>query len=543
MADVFTVGALALAAEGANAVGAVRITLFEQEMEIELVRAARFERGFVMASVAESRPMRVPYSAVRGLVRRRRALCLALDPQIGTPYTRFTLAHFTSDPREALSHAFDARQRAAVFVVTIPLVLGSLAIATASPSWASGVAGRLSVGVVVALVAWFVLRDLFQAATWGGAESNRLSESFEQALSRRLGLEPVAARPSEVPVPLLVPESDSVSRVFYVPSWIRAAVAVVGASIAVVVGIAFYRRYSKPPEASERVTIKEPATKISSVWSASSVQVAVPEKPHWPRCVCGRPSSALWNDGISKLEVLFAARPDDGSGVVVPTQDKKNRSKYDFDVSVVNNASTELPEVTVLLTFARRNAAGERVGATDRGLYFAGPLLPGRAVKWHVKAPGSEMRVEPSVSGTLDTDRVPAPADAFFELSRANQRVVRIHAAKMLAYHRDARASEVLAALGPANPGEERILGRISRAMRSVFVCDAKPVDESLEVCLVNTTVEPAKITAISVLGADDAPVARHAFEVEVPVHDGVRIRLPVKNRPAPGEFDLELAK
>src|SRR5689334_1537645 len=134
MADVFTVGALALAAEGANAVGAVRITLFDDEMEIELVRAARFERGFVMASVAESRPMRVPYSAVRGLVRRQRALCLALDPQVATPHTRFTLAHFTTDPRDALGHAFESRQRAALFVMVIPLLLGALVVATTSSS-------------------------------------------------------------------------------------------------------------------------------------------------------------------------------------------------------------------------------------------------------------------------------------------------------------------------------------------------------------------------------------------------------------------------
>jgi len=543
MADVFTVGALALAAEGANAVGAVRITLFDQEMEIELVRAARFERGFVMGSVAESRPMRLPYSAVRGLVRRGRALCLALDPQVATPHTRFTLAHFTTDPRDALSHAFEARQRAAVFVLVIPLLLGSLVAGTASPSLASGIVGRLSAGFVVAFVAWFVLRDLFQAATWGGAASDRLSENFEQALSQRLGLESVAARPPEVPVPLLSPEPDPVGRVIDVPPWVRAAVAVLVASVAVVLGIAFFTRYSKPPEPSEQVTIKEPAAKISSVWTASSVQIVVPEKPRLPRCVCARPSSPLWNDGIAKLEVLFATRPDDGSGVVSPVQDKKNRSKYDFDVSVVNNGPTDLPEVTVLLTFARRNTAGERVGATDRGLYFAGPLLPGRAVKWHVKAPGSEMRVEPSIAGTLSPTGAPAPADAFFELSKANQRVVRIHAAKMLAYYQDARAAEVLAGLGAPNPGEERVLARIRRATRPVFGCDFRPVDAGLEVCLVNTTISPVKPTAIAWLGADDAPAGRHVADVEIPVHDGVRIRLPVKTPPVPQEVELELAK
>lgn len=543
MADVFTVGALALAAEGANAVGAVRITLFEDELEIELVRAARFERGFVMGTVAESRPMRVPYAAVRGLVRRGRALCLALDPQLATPHTRFTLAHFTTDPSDALSHAFDSRQRAAVFVTVIPLLLGALVVATTSTSLAGGLVGRSSTGLVVAIVAWFVLRDLFQAATWGGASSDRLSESFEQALTRRLGLASAVVPTPEIPAPQLVPDADPVERSVGIPPWIRGAFAVIVASVALVVGVAFFMRYSKPPDPSERVTIKEAAAKISSVWTASSAQVVAPEKPRRPRCVCARPSSPLWNDGISKLEVLFAARADDGSGVVVPKEDKKNRFKYDFDTSVVNNASTALPEVTVLLTFARRDPAGQRIGATDRGLYFAGPLLPGRAVKWHVKAPGSEMRVEPSLVGQLDPTSAPAPADAFFELSRANQRAVRIHAAKMLAYLRDARAADVLVALGPPNPGEERMLARINRAMRPVFGCDPKLVGESLEVCLVNTTLSSATVSAIKLLGTDDAAIGRHALDVEIPVHDGVRIQLPGTTKAVPAEIDLELMK
>ncbi|MBK9258816.1 MAG: hypothetical protein IPM54_03155 [Polyangiaceae bacterium] len=542
VADVFTVGALALAAEGANAVGAVRITLFERDMEIELVRAARFERGFVMASVVEAAPMRVPYAAVRGLVRRGRALCLALDPQLATPHTRFTLAHFTLDPRDALARAYVARQRAALFVAAMPLLLGSLVAVAAPPSLVSGAVGRLSAAAVVAIVSWFVMRELFQAATWGGAASDRLSDAFERALCLRLGLEPTAPAPA-ANLPLLAEDPDPASPSRHTPPWMRPVFAVLAVAAFVVASVAFFRKYSAPPDPSERITIKEPAARISSVWSAAPVEAIVPPKPRLPRCVCPRPSSPLWNDGILALEVLFAARPDDGSGVVVPMPDKRNRPRYDFDVSVVNNASTPLPEVTVLLTFARRDEAGTRVGATDRGLYFAGPLLPGRAVKWHVVAPGTEMRVEPSVVGMLDADRAPASADAFFELSRARLRTVRMHAAKMLAYHRDKRVHDVLAALGPPKPGEERLLARIARVSRDVFACDIKSVEASFEVCLVNTTLKPARVAAVSPLGADDAVAGRHALDVEVPVHDGVRVRLSATMQPLPQEMDLELVK
>ncbi len=543
MADVFTVGALALAAEGANAVGAVRISLLDHEMEIELVRAARFERGFVMAGVAESAPMRVPYAAVRGLVRRGRALCLALDPKVATPHTRFTLAHFTHDPRDALAHVYDARRRAALYVAIMPVLVGAIVAYAAPPNLVSGVVGRLSAGTVVTLVTWFVLRDLLANATWGGAASERLSEAFEQALCARLGLVPAPA-PMPVKLSLPLPDLDPTpaSKPFELPPWARAMLAVLAVSTAVVLGVAFFRKYSKPPDESERVFVKEPASRISSVWTASSVEF-VPTKPRLPRCVCARPSSPLWNDGIAALEVLFAAKPDDGSGVVAPTLDRRNRAKYDFDVSVVNNAPKQFPDVTVLLTFARRNDAGERVGATDRGLYFAGPLLPGGAVKWHVKAPGSEMRVEPSVTGLLDPERAPAPADAFFELSKAKQRVVRIHAAKMLAYHRDPRALEVVTDLGAPNPGEEKTLARIARAVRPVFACEIKAVQDALEVCLVNTTLAAAQVSSLSLLSPDDAPTNRQAMSVEVPVHDGVRVRLPVAVKPVPAEIELELPK
>jgi len=39
------------------------------------------------------------------------------------------------------------------------------------------------------------------------------------------------------------------------------------------------------------------------------------------------------------------------------------------------------------------------VGAVDRGLFWGGALAPGHAVKWHVAAPGNEVRFDTSVSG------------------------------------------------------------------------------------------------------------------------------------------------
>lgn len=545
MAGTFTVGALALAAEGANAVGAVRLTLLPEVIEIELVRAAGFRSGFVPGSVAESVEMRVPYTAVRGLVRRGRALCLALDPSIGAPYTRFTLARFTYDPRGALAHAYEARRRAALAVAILPVPAGLLAALATPASLVSGLVGRMSAGVLAALVVWLVLREVLRFATWGGPMSDRLADSFEVALCQRLGFAPVATAPFSPPNP--PPEPSTL------PSWARAPLLVSFVSVAAVLGISFFQHYLRPAEPAELPPPMPLLTaKLAPALAPPSPEALLagptePEKNRLPRCVCPRAESPLWKDGVSTLEVLLSSRPEDGSGRVAPHSRKGGALAYDFDLSVVNNGATPLRDVRVLVTFARRTEEGRRVGATDRGLYWAQPLQPGRAIKWHLKAPGTEMRIEPSITSVLDAGHDPAPPDAFFALSQARQRVVRIHAAKMLAYHHDPRALEVLASLGPASPGEELVLARIARAARPVVACDAKRVAEFMDVCLFNNALEPRRVAALRVItqtdNATDTPGDALPVGVDVPVHDGVRVSVPHAAAALPSELDVELAK
>ncbi|MDC3956637.1 hypothetical protein [Polyangium jinanense] len=531
MAGTFTVGALALAAEGANAVGAVRLTLLPDVLEIELVRAAGFRSGFVPGSVAESVDMRVPYTAVRGLVRRGRALCLALDPSIAAPYTRFTLARFTYDPREALARAYEARRRAALSVALLPAPLGLIAALASPASLVTGLLGRLAVGLVVAAGSFFLLRELLRFATWGGPGSDRLAETFELALCQRLGFVPVATAPFAPPPAPPIPEAS-------LPAWARAPLLVALVAALSVLGISFFQRYGKPPDpATVAPNVPLLVAHLASAFPAPSPAEASAGEPRLPRCVCAHAASPLWNDGLPVLEVLLASRPEDGSGRVVPSE----RRGYNFDLSVVNNGSTRLPDVSVLVTFARRDDQNRRVGATDRGLYWGKPLYPGRAIKWHLKAPGTEMRIDPPRLGLLEAGREPASPDAFFELSHARQRVVRIHAAKMLAYHRDPRALEVLASLGPPSPDEETVLARITRAARPVIACDITPASESLEVCLFNDSLSPQRVVAARTIADRDAPSQRAPLPVVVPVHDGVRVSVPLPPRPVPSELDLEV--
>jgi hypothetical protein len=538
VAPTFSVGALALAAEGANAVGAVRLTLLPEVIEIELVRAAGFRSGFVPGGIAESVEMRVPYTAVRGLVRRGRALCLAVDPSVAAPYTRFTLARFTYDPREALGRAYEARRAAALSVLLLPGPLGLLAALAAPSSLVSGSVGRLSSGILAALVVWIGLRELLRFATWGGPRSDRLADAFEVALCGRLGFVPVTTPPF-APQGHGAPEPSSSS------AFLPRALPIVGLmAILGVLGIALAKRYVRPAAPAELpLAVPLLTARVAPAWTGRPVEELVPAPVRLPRCVCARADSPLWSEGMRALEVLLAQRPEDGSGRVIPTAPDDGRPAFEFDLSVVNNAATSVRDISVLVTFARRDERGRRVGATDRGLFWGSTLLPGRAVKWHVSAPGTEMRIEPSIVGFLEPDREVAPPDAFAELGRARQRIVRIHAAKMLAYLRDPRALEVVTALGPASPGEDLVLARIARASRHVVACGITPVAASLDVCLFNSSLEPRRVAALSTVPTGETPSERLALSVEVGVHDGVRVSIPLAVRPPPLELDVELVE
>src|SRR4051812_19513958 len=99
------------------------------EIEIELVQVAGFSLGFAPGGVAEPVSFRVPFTAVRGLLREGRVLFLTFDPAVVTPYNRFALAGFADDPAASLARAFQARDRARWASFLLPPPLGLLAAA------------------------------------------------------------------------------------------------------------------------------------------------------------------------------------------------------------------------------------------------------------------------------------------------------------------------------------------------------------------------------------------------------------------------------
>ena len=535
MPAFFSVGALALAAPRANAVGAVRLTLAPAALEVELLRVVGFSSGFASGGVAEPVRFTVPYVAVRGLVRRGRMLYLALDPGVVAPYNRFALARFTEDPAQALTRAYLARSLSRWVSYLVPLPFGALVGLLAPPALVSGALGRASLAVLAGLAAWAALREIVAWQSWGGPLSDRSRDALELAMAERLGLLPgPAAVLDETPFPLGA--ARSVTRVraaAEAPSSAlpaRALFAAAAVAAFAVFAMAVSKRLGDPAAIPPAVETLHTGLAEAARRTHESVTPDVPEPTiaraaDRPRCSCLRAASPLWKEGVPALAILTFAGDDDIASGAVAREDRAGSPRYDFDVVAVNDGARPLRDVRVTLTFARRSKSGRRVGAVDRGLFWSGLLAPGHAVKWHVRAPGSEMRIDASVTGTLDDASVsPAPAEAFAELTRSRYRAVRVHGARMLAYLHDPRGREAALALDGRTPEDRALLAQIARAAAPVIACEPTVHEDRLSICVFNGAAQPR-----SGLELRGLPASAPRFPIEgiLAVHEGVRLDVP----------------
>ncbi|WP_437720201.1 hypothetical protein [Sorangium sp. So ce861] len=621
MARAFSVAALAIAEGGANAVGAVRFTCAEAELEVELVRVAGYAEGFALGAVAAPVRFGVPYTAIRGLFRRGKALCVALDPSACSPHNCFVLARFEGDlpgvpgvisptAMEAMETAYRARVHARVASWVAPAPLGVLAAALSPDYLASGPLGTASLALLVALATWLGLRFAARLATWGGPPSDRLRDALVEELSRRMGFASdrlAASTPGASAPPVFAPrptplaarpgrERGGEDGLDALPLRARVLVPAALAVVGIVATMAFVQRFAAPrdlPPAERQASrgVGPAARGAAAALLASEVRERA--EPSFPHCLCERADSPLWQQGVPILSVLGSTGPDDGAGVIAPIlrRDRAEddeaaaesgesgaepgaaaaepgaaaaepgdagaaagdagsdgggrarrpaRGRYDFELAVVNNSGAPVRDFRVLLTFARRNLRGERAGITERGLFWEGALAPGRAVKWHVEAPGTEVKIEPGVTGMLDGETGVASPDAFFQLTRARYRVVRIHAAMMLAWLRDPRARDALVSLLPAASGEEEKLERIRRATADVIPCSVAAEEGRLRACLFNGGVAPLRGVTLREVAAGEGGAPRAwPIAATLPVHEGVEVTLPLEGSAAPAELEV----
>ncbi|MFT3768783.1 MAG: hypothetical protein QM820_25330 [Minicystis sp.] len=559
----YTVHALAIAARRANVAGVVRLTCAPEGLEIELIRVTGFALGFAPGGVADPVAFRVPYTAVRGLVREGRLLYLALDPAVITPYNRFALARFAEDAGDVLARAQESRARARWASFILPAPSGAIAALAVPETLADGILGRLSVGAIAALGAWVLLRGLVMWKSWGGPFSDRFRDRFEAELAERLALTPpltttpapavrIAPRRPPVRPPAIIPEPITPTvvappalhvappRAVHVaepPASVRQPllrkplIAAFAAAVGVVMVVGFLRRHAaeRPPPPALPLLM----TGLGAAVRLVSLDVRAPPEPE--HCLCVRADSPLWKDGVPVLSVITFEGDETAITDPEPTLDRKGFPKYRFDLAIVNNGARGLRDVRLTLTFARRTESGKRVGAVDRGLFWEGVLRPGHAAKWHVAAPGNEVRTDVSVTGTLAAQNLdPAPADAFFGLTSARVRAVRVHGAIMLAYLRDPRAGAAARALAAQSSSDDAILARVRRAAAPVIACEVRREGEQIEACVFNGSSRPRSglsLREVPVAGAPGAGAAEPRglpIDRTVPVHDGLRLRFAI---------------
>jgi hypothetical protein len=549
------VGALAVADRRANAVGPVRLSCEADTLRLELLRVGRFAAGFALVGLAQAISFRVPYTAIRGLVREGHTLYLALDPVVAAPYNRFALARFSRDPHEALMRAFRLRSFATLLSVLLPLPLAVLAAYSLPQQLVAGHLGMAAVAIVVAWLSWHGLRRLVAWLTWGGPDSDRLRVAFEHTVAARLGLEP-AAELAEEPAVLLAPtpmEAPAVPLRSVLGTAIRpiafglAGVMAVAAAAGAVLVV---QRYG----VAEVVVL--PVDEATSgmedpIVGLGSAAVAV-GTPDLPGCSCQRADSLLWRQGVPQLSILLSrdrgqvdalwvepgrtypvtfddegAPPKAEAGASDGESRPPPARRIELDVAVVNNSTEPLKTIDLVVTFAKRDDRGIRRNIIERGLHWPRELGPGESVKWRVEASGCELRVDSRNDARLGQGGLTAaPGDAFLALREARLSVVRLHAAMMLSYLRDERATGFAKALGSLAELEELARTEILATQAALLFCDPQVGRGAVVGCLHNGTARLLRGVTISEPGAS-TPRSWTVRDLFLPGR-GLQVTLPI---------------
>ena len=581
---MLTVSAIAVAHRRANAVGAVRLSCGSDGLFVDLLRVRRFAAGFAFVGTAKAVSFKVPYRAVRALTRESHVLHLVLDPKAVAPYNRFALARFSSDTHATLLRSLSIRTAVAALRWVLPPLLAALAIVSLPEALAAGVVGR---GAFAALIGGFSFHLLTVLSRWlnaGGPLSERLKARFERALTQKLGLESTDPDAPMLPS-MLEPSLDGTrSTVGHALSGgiLRprafAAVALLSiiASMATALAVQRYgtaRRVELPvPRALHGVATQ------SRQLAEQLLQEVTPRRK---ACECKRVDSPLWNYGVGQLSVLLSPRRgdvdttwaspgetyaireaalppapgthtdpgaltefdnsvrDDPSNERAPQADDTTEParapvSFEMDLAVVNNGSTTLDTVDLVVTFARRDAQNRRRAITERGLHWPGQLAPGRAVKWRVRASGTELRVDTRIAADLGQPVPVAEADVFYALREARLDAVRVHAAMMLAYLGDDRARDVLATLEDVDSRLRPARDSVQLTFAPLVACDRRELGPVIHACVVNRTRELLRAVTVMETGvrSDGAPPARWRIEDMFLAQTGLMVRIDVASMP-----------
>lgn len=533
------VGALAIGDARANAVGPVRLTCERHMLRIDLFGVGRFSGGFAFATLADAVSFRVPYRAVRGMVRDGRSLLLSLDPQAAAPYSRFALTRFSGEPIHKLMRAFRVRALASAASFVLPLPI------TAAVTWAlhrrdlADPVGLAAIALITCVLSFRLLRGLTRWLSWGGPLSDRLQGAFERAVSAQLGLElapdlvasPAGRAPQGMVEPAPVRATQAMGAFLRPVAFAIVGSLAVGAAAAAVISVQRYGVAQRVvlPVADARSGFVAPAQALAS---AGLVDGATQH----PGCSCGQVDSTLWRAGLPQISILVS--PIRGAiDTIWLERDKTYAIRFadgddptaELDLAIVNNSTQKLRSLDFVMTFAFRDESGRRQGLRERGLHWEANLGPGETVKWRVEAPGTELKIETRHNAKLETVGV-APADAFVSLSKARLPVVRLHGAMMLAMLRDPRAAALGAAAGEVPPAGAKARAELMRTLSPLAICDIVVSEGGgFDACVQNGT---GSLYRSLTIGATDGEggTLRHVVRDFFHPREGLRVHVPLES-------------
>lgn len=543
--------AIASATARSNAVGVVEVDCTPHGLVLGFLGVGAFSEGYAPGALASGVQLTVPWSALKDARSEGDQVYLELDWP-GLPHDRLTLTRFSLGDR---AHPVELRRQRLILHLSAlgAAVLASIVAAAVVPqlSQRATAALTLSIGAAAALAVLAVGFLVDQRLLGSPIRESALREAFVTDLARyypsltRSPVAPSTARPQKTPdLTGMLPRTT-------------AAIAItLAAGIVAALGTA--RHLLRPPEpvavaSSSRAEVAAPFDDAPALAAATPAEPASASEPDpattapapppsspgdltiVQRCACSRASSPLWEEPIPILSMLIL----ESSQVT-----RRNRVRTQVEVAVVNNGMEPLEEITLHARFFEGEGP-ERRQTAERPLYFAGPLGPGRAIKWHAEARGTHFEVDVPFFGHLDpSGSNAATSAAFSELLTARHRPVRLHAARMLAFLGAPEAAQATLQLKEAlRSAEAPYLRRLMAALAEIRVCEVRltpqPSGKLLEACVYNATDQDRDRLGLQLVALDralapDRPVdtppmllgdRKWALPDSLPAHSGVLVR------------------
>jgi hypothetical protein len=495
-----------------NAIGLLELECVPDGLRIALTGVSSYREGYAPGPPAHAADVTVPWSSVYATQLGAEALLLSVEARF-LPQNRFLLRDFAERRSEA--NARSPRQRALALLAVVAGLLGlGLALEAMNALPHPDVFGTFGLAV---LVVTLVVVGLHHTRRAPAPSSDEVLAELSRELSAHL--------PNHVPIePPSPPPRRFVLRelaALLPRSAVGISITLAAASLAALVGSSAARPdlHAASPSSAD----------VSALGSSGGAAQGVNHTPEATRndledapaaeadplarptfgdtCRCQRDESLAWRAPLPRLSPLvLASRSSLHDG----------HRHFELELALINNSAEPATRIDLSVVFFEELGGGQQGQrqSGERPLYFEGPLLPGRLIKWHVEGRGTSFDVVgPNVGKLAEDGHDTARGEAWDSLASAASRPVRLHTMRVLAFIGDPRLQMLAASLRQgASESELGLLDRLARTPPPVATCQLDVQHQGgaewrVNACLDNDSDEPRSRLALRLL-AYDAPLS-----------------------------------